>query len=416
MRIAWALLLSASLWAQTSPRTFHLEELESMALAGNPSMGKAEAQVRAARARALQAGLYPNPVLGAAGDHNTPAFGGGGLGGYAEQRIVTGGKLGLSRRAADAETAAATQSQAAMRLRVLTEIRWLYYRGLTEQRLLQVRREMADTAARTASTLKELNNVGQADLPDQMAAEIEAQRATLAVTMAQNALSRIWREIAAMINQPSLNAGVLEGDVEAVPALDAEVELARVMNESPELLEAEAQEQRATTVAKRARVQKIPDVTVRGGVLYNREPIYEPGHAPSIVGTEGFFDVGVEIPVFNRNQGSVSAAEADSEGARLEVERRRLELRARFAAEYQEFTDATAALADLKSEMLPKARQALDLYRANFRQLSAAYAQILAAERSLIQLEEDYTTELLAAWRSAVEIQGLLVNEDGWGK
>ena len=184
MRSGWFVLLAASMLGQTAPRTFRLEELENMVLAANPSVGEAAAQVRAARGRAQQAGLYPNPVLGATGDHNTPVFSGGGLGGFAEQRIVMGGKLGLSRRAADAETEAATASQNAARLRVLTEIRELYYRGLAEQRLVDVRKEMADTAARTASTLAELNNVGQADLPDQMSAEIEAQRAALGVTMA----------------------------------------------------------------------------------------------------------------------------------------------------------------------------------------------------------------------------------------
>ena len=408
MRGGWFVLLAYSMLGQTAPRTFRLEELENMVLAANPSVGEAAAQVRAARGRAQQAGLYPNPVLGATGDHNTPVFGGGGLGGFAEQRIVMGGKLGLSRRAADAETEAATASQNAARLRVLTEIRELYYRGLAEQRLVDVRKEMADTAARTASTLAELNNVGQADLPDQMSAEIEAQRAALAVTMAENALGRTWREVAAVVNQPALAPGVFEGDVEAIPVLDAGAALARVMNESPELREAQAQAERAAALVKRARVEKIPDVSVRGGVRYNREPIFEPGHAPAIVGNEGFFDVGVEIPVFNRNQGSVAAAEADAERARLEVERRRVELRMRFASVFKEYSDASATVERLKRDMLPKARQSLDLYRANFGQMSAPYMQILAAERSLIQLEDDYVAELVAAWQAAEEIEGLL--------
>jgi cobalt-zinc-cadmium efflux system outer membrane protein len=425
MRIAWfaifivirAAPLIAQTPAQTSRRVFRLDELETLALAANPAMGEAAAQVRAVRGRARQAGLYPNPVLGATGDHNTPAFSGGGLGGFAEQRIVTGGKLGLSRRAADAETAVATESHAATRLRVLTEIRQLYYRGLAEQRLMDVRKEMADTAARTAATLGELNNVGQADLPDQMEAEIEAQRASLAVTMAENALTRTWREIAAAVNQPTLAPGVFDGDAEAVPALNAETTLARIMSESPELREAQAEAERAAALVKRARVENIPDVTVRGGVRYNREPIFEPGHAPAIVGNEGFFDVGVEIPLFNRNQGNVSAAVAGAEQARLEVDRRRAELRIRFAAEFKEFSDATAALDRLKRDMLPRARQALDLYRANFRQMSTAYMQILTAERNLIQLEEDYAAQLISAWRSAVEIEGLLVDDmvDGMG-
>jgi outer membrane protein, heavy metal efflux system len=409
MRGVWLLVAAARLLAQTPAREFSLDELERMALAGNPAIAESEAQVSAARGRARQSGLYPNPVLGATGDHNTPAFSGGSLGGFAEQRIVLGGKLGLARRAADAETAGFTELQAAMRLRVLSEIRSLYYRGLVEQRWITVRREMADIAARTAATFAELNNVGQADLPDRMVGEIEAQRASLAVTQAENALNRTWREIAAEVNQPTLPPGALAGDVEALPAIDAEAALARVMNESPELREAQAQAERAAAVTKRAKVEKIPDVAVRGGVRYNREPLFEPGRPPAIVGNEGFFDVGVEVPLFNRNQGTRSAAAADAAAARLEVERRRAALRRRFATELKDYSDATAALARLKGEMLPRARQALDLYRASFRQMSANYTQVLAAERSLNLLEDDYAAALLAAWQSVVEIQSLLV-------
>jgi cobalt-zinc-cadmium efflux system outer membrane protein len=419
MNAAWMVLaaspvLAQTVLAQTPPRAFKLADLETMALAGNPSLAQADAGVRAARGRAKQAGLYPNPVLGATGDHNTPVFDGGGLGGFAEQRIVIGGKLGLSRRAADEDAAAATELQNGARMRVLTDIRRLYYRGLGEQRLVEVRKQMADSAARTASTFVELNNIGQADLPDQFAAEIEAQRAALAVTMAENALARTWREIAAVVNQPALASGILDGDLEAVPELDAEPNLARLLNESPELRAAQAEATRSATLVKRARIEKIPDVSVRGGVRYNREPLFpvapEPGRPPAIVGNEGFFDVGVEIPLFNRNQGTVTAAEAEAERARLEVDRRRIALRRRFATVFAEYSDATAALARYKDRMLPRARQALDLYRANFRQMSAPYTQILAAERSLIQIEDDYVAQLMVAWQSVAEIEGLLVD------
>ncbi len=91
--------LAASLFGQSK-----LEDFERMALDAEFSSGKqASAQVRVAAGRAKQAGLYPNPVLGATGDHNTPALNGGSLGGFIEQRFVVGGKLGLDRKSADQE-------------------------------------------------------------------------------------------------------------------------------------------------------------------------------------------------------------------------------------------------------------------------------------------------------------------------
>ena len=49
-------------------RALTLAELERMAVAASPSLAQSQSEVRAAAGRALQAGLYPNPVLGASGD------------------------------------------------------------------------------------------------------------------------------------------------------------------------------------------------------------------------------------------------------------------------------------------------------------------------------------------------------------
>ena len=63
-----------------------------MALANHPALAEASAHVRAAEGRHLQAGLYPNPVVGATGDENSPGevIRGGEFGGFVEQRLVTG--------------------------------------------------------------------------------------------------------------------------------------------------------------------------------------------------------------------------------------------------------------------------------------------------------------------------------------
>ena len=48
------------------------------------------------------------------------------------------------------------------------------------------------------------------------------------------------------------------------------------------------------------------------------------------------------------------------------------------------------------------------MYTGNFRQMAVAYPQVLASQRSLIQLENDYVAQLVAAWRAFIEIDALL--------
>ena len=406
MSRAWLLMLTVPAFAQ---QTITLAELEQMAVAASPSVAQSQSDVRATAGRALQAGAYPNPVVGASGDHvaGGPILRGGDLGGFVEQRVVTAGKLGLQRGAAEQNRVAAGHMQEAERLRVLTTIRELYYQALGEQRLVAVRKEMVEVASRTAKTRRELANLGQADRPDVLAADIEAQRAELSVTMVQNALDRTWREIAAVVGRSDLGASTLDGDFEAVPKVDAEAALAAINAGNPELLAADATRAGADLQLRRARVENIPDIMVRGGVRYNRELI-GPGEA---IGTEGFFDIGVQIPIFNRNQGAIAAAGAEAERARLQGSREKLALARRFARIYKEYKDAVDAAARYRDSMIPAAREAYEMYVSNFANMAAPYPQVLATQRNLFQLQEEYATALMAAWRSAVEIEGLLVME-----
>ena len=407
MRRTWFVVMLAV--PGMAQQALTLAELERMAVAASPGLAQSQSEVRAAAGRALQAGLYPNPVVGASGDHvaGGPVLRGGDLGGFVEQRVVMAGKLWLQRGAAEQGRVAAGHMQEAERLRVLITIRELYYRALGEQQIVAARQDMAEVASRTAKTRRELANLGQADRPDVLAADIEAQRAELGVTMARNALDRTWREIAAVVGRSDLAASRLDGDFEAVPKVDAEAALAAINAGNPELLAADANRAGADLQLRRARVENIPDIMVRGGVRYNRELI-APGEA---IGTEGFFDIGVQIPLFNRNQGAIAAAGAEVERARLQGRRERLALTRRFAGVYKEYRDAVDAAARYRDSMIPAAREAYEMYVGNFANMAAPYPQVLTAQRNLFQLQEDYVTALIAAWRSAVAIEGLLVME-----
>src|ERR1035437_4923745 len=48
----------------TSPSGLTLAELEQLALSNNPTLVQAAGEIRAAAARKLQSGLYPNPTAG----------------------------------------------------------------------------------------------------------------------------------------------------------------------------------------------------------------------------------------------------------------------------------------------------------------------------------------------------------------
>ena len=392
---------------ESGPR-LGLADLERMALEGNPTLGQAAAEIRVAEGKKVQAGVYPNPIIGATGDENTPGpiIRGGEFGFFVEQRFVTAGKLGKSRNVAEQERLRAETTAQAQKHRVLNSVRTLYYEALGAERRVQVQTQLAELSRRAVQISKELLNVGAADRPDLLESEIEAERAEVNLALAKTTQARVWRELSAVLANPALEPTPLEGNLEALPRLELEPAINKLFGESPEIRNSEIAVAREEAALHRAKVEKIPDIVARGGLRKNRE-LLEAGGMP--VGLEGFFDVGVEIPFFNRNQGNVAAARANLDRAERDVQRVKLSLRMRMARVYKEYQDASVTAERFRTQMIPRAQQAYDLYLNNFRQMAAAYPQVLIAQRNLFQLQQDYINALVNIWRNAVEIEGLLL-------
>ncbi|HEX4999445.1 MAG TPA: TolC family protein [Terriglobia bacterium] len=394
---------------QVSQGTLRLADLEAVALERNPTLAQAEANVSAARGKARQAGLYPNPTVGATADEvsNAPTVRGGKWGFFLQQQIVLGGKLSKSELVLFQDATRAEAEAQAQRLRVLTSVRQLFYRALAAGQTVAIRTQMIDLLQQAVVTSRQLQNVGQADQPDILEIEVEQERAGLALTEARNAETQVWKQLAAVTGNLDLQPVPLDGNIDQLPEIDSAVALEAILRDSPEIMLAQAGVSRAEAALRLARAEKIPDLDVRGGLIYNRE-LVEPSGIPT--GLQGFFDVGIQIPLFNRNQGGVAAAEAELVSARREVDRINLSLRARFAAAYKDFIDSRDAVERYRTSMLPRAQRAYELYLASFRQMAAAYPQVLIARRTLFQLQDEYSERLAKAWSKAVEIQGLLLS------
>lgn len=391
-----------------------LEDLEAMAVQRNPTLAQAEAAIRAAEGRSRQAGLFPNPVAGYFLEEFAFREPGETMeqGAFIEQTIPLGGKLSKARRVFDRERDQAVILAEAQRLRVTNSIRVLYYETLGAQRLVELRDELSGLAREAVEITKELYNVGQADRPDQLEIEIEAERAEIEFLKAQNDWQRAWQTLAAMVGNPGLPPARLAGGLEeSLAALNEAQLLDSLLKESPDIRVAQAGVERSRAVLARARAERIPDLFLRGGLGYNYER-FEPV-LPSIAGQrkgfEGRLEVGVNVPIFNRNQGGIAAAEAELAIAERELERLRLVLRSRFAFGFQEYRNAQQVAERYRTQVIPRAREAYQTYLANFRQMAAAYPQVLIAQRTLFQVEVEYANALVQMRESATRLRGFLL-------
>jgi outer membrane protein, heavy metal efflux system len=399
--------------AQENPqgKLFTLEEAQQLAVEANPTLRQAEAEIRAARARQQQSGLYPNPTIGYTGDEiRGGSLAGGKQGFFAQQIIVTGNKLANNRQVFSKETQIAQIEAEEQKIRVQTAIRIGYLRVLAAQELLDARRDLARIEQGYAETERLLGNTGQADETEILQAEIGARRQKLGTHMQENALFEEWRALAAVIGKPELSLMVVSGDLQTGwPELNEEQITDKIAAESPATRIAATAALRADAQILQAKRAAIPDLELRGGLVYNNEPIGSvPSHA---TGWEGLADVALQIPIFNRNQGNVSAAQAESDRAKLEMQRVSLTLRQRATSVLDEYANAKLMAVEYREELLPRARKAYRLMHEKYGQMLASYPRVIEMQRKLYQLQCEYIQALEAVWTTGISLEGYLLTD-----
>jgi len=387
-----------------------LEQVEKIAGESNPTLRQAEAEIRSAKARQQQSGLYPNPTVAYTGDEiRGGSVGGGKQGFFVQQTVVTGGKLGLSREVFGKEVRLAEIEAEEQKMRVQSAVKMAFLRVLAAQELLDARRDMAAIAQDTAETQRRLMNTGQADETEVLEAKMEAQRMRMSARMQENTLREEWRSLAAVIGQPDLPLMTVAGDLEkGWPDVNEEEAVEAIAKQSPAVRIAETAETRAQSVINRARREAIPDIQLRGGMEYNHELL---GSVPFAKGWEGIAEVSVEIPLFNRNQGNVAAARADIERAGQEKKRISLTLRERAASAIDQYANARLMAVEYRDEMLPLAKKAYGLMVEKYGQMLASYPRVLDAQRKLYELQIEYIGALESVWTNGIALQGYLLTD-----
>ncbi|HET6573372.1 MAG TPA: TolC family protein, partial [Fimbriiglobus sp.] len=384
-----------------APGSLTLADLEQLALRHNPTLAEATAQVEASRAKALQAGLYPNPTVGYQGEQ----IGAGGTagelqGGFIQQEIVTAGKLRLSRAKYRQEAVAAEVQALAQQYRVVNGVRVRFWDALTAQSLVAVRRDLLRIAEDAAQTTEQLVNVGQANRPDLLQARIESRRARVELQNAEQRYRGDWAQLIAVVGRPGLPLTLLAGQLDRDgPSPDWDRTLADLLVASPELQFAQAEVARDEITVRRERVEPIPNVTVRGVTGYNYQTRTAVAEA----------QLSVRLPIWDRNQGTIRQARADLARARANVTRVELSLRRRFADAATRYRTARTSVDNYRTETLPMAKEAYELLLDSYGKRRAAWPQVLVAARDYARFRVDYLEALHDLRRAEVEITGLLL-------
>jgi cobalt-zinc-cadmium efflux system outer membrane protein len=370
----------------------------------NPTLKQANALVHRSQEQARQAGLYPNPAVGYQGEQiRGGSYGGGEQGGFVQQTVVLGGKLGLRRNIYEQQQKADQIGVSEQTYRVHGDIQQAFYDALTAQAVVQLRQRLLGVALDAVETVHQLANIGQADAPDILQTEVEAEQAKVDYTTAQREYLQRFRSLAAIAGKGDLPVCPLQGDLEKTPDLNAEQIVDSIVAESPTVKRAQQEVTVAEARLKNAKRESVPDLQLRAGEQYNGEQVSENPVKP--VGAQSFATAGINIPLWNRNQGNIEAAKVEIERANQDVVREQLSLRQEAAPLAQSYESSKFQADRYKTQLIPRAARAYELYLKKYQNMAQAYPQVLVSQRTYFQLQIGYLMALHDMWRSAIALQ-----------
>ncbi len=221
---------------------------------------------------------------------------------FTSQEVVTAHKLTLAQTAALREVEQYRFRYQAARLRIVAAVRREFYTMLVLQRRLVLQQELAAIVMRSRDTARLLLEGGEGTKADVLLLDIDYDRALMAVRNLQTELEVSRRRLALAVGIPELPIGQVNGNLNVViPSANLESLRIYVAATHPEMGVARLETGRSQFLLRRAEVQPIPNVNLMSG--YQRQ-LNQPDQ------NQALFQAVIEVPIWNRNQGNIRAAQA----------------------------------------------------------------------------------------------------------
>jgi cobalt-zinc-cadmium efflux system outer membrane protein len=380
------------------PAPTTLTEFVALAEQNHPKIRAARAAVEAARGKAVQARLYPNPMLAAGSPQAAGAY--SQWNGYATQDIVTAGKLRLSQQAALREVQKAEYELIRARFDVLRDVRQSFYTLLVAQRRMEIFKLLLDIAKRSYDFGRQLAEAGEGTKADVLFWSIERDRADVRLLNAGVFIETGRRQLATAIGLPRADVGRIEADLFAkLPNFDLKTLQEAIVQRHAAPRAAAAAVAGNQWALERAVVEPIPNVNLLGG--YQRQVDYPPQD-------QALMQVMVEVPLFDRNQGNIRAARADIASSRAALRTTEIDLANQAAGVIAAYRTAQRLVAWYDEFILPKARETLQLTQQLYARGEVTFLSLLQAQRTLTETELAYVDAQVDRWTGAVAIADLL--------
>lgn len=357
--------------------TIGLDDAVRIAIQNHPQLRSAAYRIDAATGRVTQAGLYPNPTLSVDIEGLGTSGANGGESIYRiEQEIILGRKLRRGEEVAEADLEAARSALKAEHYAVASDISRRYFATVAAEERLARWTELGKLADQLLEAVSSQADAGAATEPDRLRAELVVEQTRVRIEGVRAEASAARRSLESAIGWTGHVSLPLSSSLDELPELgNLDQLIASALESNGRIAQARIAVERARRAHALAKAESMPDLVASVGPRY------------SDIDNETTVDIGVgiEIPIFDRNQGEIRSRQAERLSAAADLRAVQIELMTEVADAWAAYNSARQAVERYQQIVLPKADRTLELTRLAYQSGKLDYLRLLDAQQVVVE-------------------------------
>ncbi len=395
-----AAICLAPAWAQPS---LTLAEALERARQSNPELQALALEASAVDAAGQQAALPPNPSLDYLREGKTSAGGSSTV--QLSIPLELGGKRAARMEAARTGSRAAALDLAVGRARIEAEVVAAYQQTYLAQQHVALAAQVSETGRRSSDAAARRVLAGKVSPVEEARARVAEANWRMEGVTAQRELDEARIKLASLLGNAGSEVGTL-----AAPASPAEAglhgaQLEGLIASAPAIERAVAEVDAGAASLRMERAARVPDVSLVVGSKRSEGPERDRVRQ-NIIG------LSVPLPLFNRNQGAILAAERRTDKARADLEATRQRIRAEAMQAHARMQAAMQQERLVREDVLPGAQYAAEAAMKGFEAGKFNYVEVLDAQRTWVQAQGQHLRAISDFYRARADLAKLVGNPD----
>ena len=398
-------LLSLSTNGQTSGK-LTIEKAVSLSVQNNPELKTLRYEIDALGAAKIQSGLMPNPEFAVEaenilGSKDFNGFDNSEITAVLSQDILLAGKISKRVKVAETNISLAEWDYETKRIEIITDIRKAFQQALAVQLLIEKNEELIKVSKEFVVNLQKRVYAGKISPAEVSRAKIILNSLRIDLNRLKSEYENYKSELLSLIYQPDLTIDELIGELEYpvdVPSYDS---LLNQLTNNPKLKRYESEYDKQTAIVNLEESKAVPDLTISVGFKRLNDA------------KANTFLVGASIPllIFDRNQGAIQEAKIRVDQKQREYFSVKNRLTLQLNVLYKRLNTLIETAAQLNSESIPEAEDAFQIIKEGNLVGRFAIIDVLDAERTLFELQNQYLNIIGQIHSTQIEIEGLIAKE-----